>query len=148
MDFRWQEQESLEQRSWTPNSDKQLLGKRWAPALPRPTSTWRQAWGLPFQTGPFLIPCSPTLPLQAKSVVGPGTTPDHICVQSMTHRGHSALVSPQHLHPSLAHARSEWLCTSGTVCALPPPPSRNHGHSLACGAQWWRLSQPVSGYLT
>lgn len=30
MDFRWQEQEVLEQRPWISSSDRQLLGKRWA----------------------------------------------------------------------------------------------------------------------
>lgn len=76
VDFRWQEQESLEQRPRTPSFDKELLGKKWAPVLPRPApqAPGARARGLPFQTGPFLIPCSAALPVQAKSVVGSGTT--------------------------------------------------------------------------
>ena len=58
-------------------------------------------------------------------------------------RGHRALVSPRHLHPSLLTPGQGGRAHSAPLS----PPSWNHGHSLPCCAQPWMEAEPARFWL-
>lgn len=107
-DFRWKEQGPR----LTPSSDRQFLGRRYPPV------TWHRDCHsrLDPSGSPTLLP----YPLKANSVVGQGIPPDRLLCPERDPRGSRCLVSLPHLHPSMAHARSEWRCTPVSVCPSVP----------------------------
>lgn len=96
----------------TPSSDKQFLGRRYPPV------TWHQ--DCHSRRDPSGSPTLLPYPLKANSVVGLGTPPDRLLGTEHDPQGSRCLVSLPHLHPSRAHARSEWLCTSVSLCPIVP----------------------------